>query len=244
MESVVSSFYNDDMIIFTPKGNSIVLPKGSSVLDFAYEIHTNVGNHAKYARVNGRLCSIFTKLKRGDRVEVGTEDSQLPEHRWLRYVSTYKARRAINVSLNKSGITLEEFPYDLCPECNPLPGDEIMGFKHKDGTILVHKRNCPDAIALSAADGDSIIDVQLPILPGRTYSTRIEINAVDRPGIMMDLIRIIFDQMHISIESLEAKTEDYIGIIRIKMRVPSAFELSEAIRIIEQVPGVEEVRTL
>ncbi len=244
MESVVSSFYNDDMIIFTPKGNSIVLPKGSSVLDFAYEIHTNVGNHAKYARVNGRLCSIFTKLKRGDRVEVGTEDNQLPEHRWLRYVSTYKARRAINVSLNKSGITLQEFPYDLCPECNPLPGDEIMGFRHKDGTVLVHKRNCPDAIALSAADGDSIIDVQLPILPGRTYSTRIEINAVDRPGIMKDLISIIFDQMHLSIDSLEAKTEDYIGIIRIKMRVPSAFELSEAIRIIEQVPGVEEVRTL
>ncbi len=244
MESVVSSFYNDDMIIFTPKGSSIVLPKGSSVLDFAYEIHTNVGNHAKYARVNGRLCSIFTKLKRGDRVEVGTEDNQLPEHRWLRYVSTYKARRAINVALNKSGVTLQEFPFDLCPECNPLPGDEIMGFRHKDGTVLVHKRNCPDAIALSAADGDSIISVQLPILPGRTYSTRVEIKAVDRAGIMMDLVSIIYDQMHLSIESLEAKTEDYIGIIHVKMRVPSAFELSEAIRIIEQVPGVEEVRTI
>ena len=244
MESVVSSFYNDDMIIFTPKGHSIVLPKGSTVLDFAYEIHTNVGNHAKYARVNGRLCSIFTKLKRGDRVEVGTEENQLPEYRWLSHVSTYKARRAINVALNKSGINIDEFPYDLCAECNPLPGDEIMGFKHKDGKILVHKRNCPDAIALSAADGDSIVDVQLPILPGRTYSTRIEVNAVDRSRMMMDLIDIISNQMHLSIDSIHAVTEDYIGIIQIKMRVPSAFELSEAIRIIEQVPGVEEVRTL
>ncbi len=244
MESVVSSFYNDDMIIFTPKGNSIVLPKGSTVLDFAYEIHTNVGNHAKYARVNGRLTSIFTHLKRGDRVEVGTDESQLPEHHWLRHVSTYKARRAINVALNKSGVNLEEFPYDLCSDCNPLPGDEIMGFKSKDGSIQVHKRNCPNAIALSAADGDSIIDIQLPILPGRTYSTRIEINAVDRPGLMMDLMNIIYSQLHISIDSLNAETKDYIGIIRIKMRVPSAFELSEAIRIIEQVPGVEEVRAL
>ena len=119
-----------------------------------------------------------------------------------------------------------------------------MGFKHKDGKILVHKRNCPDAIALSAADGDSIVDVQLPILPGRTYSTRIEVNAVDRSGIMMDLIDIIYNQMHLSIDSIHAVTEDYIGIIQIKMRVPSAFELSEVIRIIENVKGVEEVRTL
>ncbi len=244
MESVVSSFYNDDMIIFTPKGNSVVLPKGSTVLDFAYEIHTNVGNHAKFARVNGRLCSIFTQLKRGDRVEVGTEESQLPELSWLGHVNTYKARRAINVALNKSGVNLDEFPYDLCPKCNPLPGDEIMGFKSKDGKVLVHKRNCPEAIALSAADGDSIVDVQLPILPGRSYSTRIEVNAVDRSGMMMDLIDIIFNQMHLSIDSIHAVTENYIGIIQIKMRVPSAFELSEVIRIIEQVPGVEEVRTL
>ena len=245
MESVVSSFYNDDMIIFTPKGNSVVLPKGSTVLDFAYEIHTNVGNHAKFARVNGRLSSIFTKLKRGDSVEVGDDETQFPEYHWLGHVSTYKARRAISVALSKKGINVDEFPYELCPECNPLPGDEIMGFQHKgDKKTLVHKRNCPNAIALSAADGDSIVDVQLPILPGRTYSTRIEINAVDRAGMMMDLIEIISNQMHLSIDNIHAVTEDYIGNIQIKMRVPSAFELSEVIRIIETVKGVEEVRTL
>ena len=245
MESVVSSFYNDDIIVFTPMGNSVVLPKGSTVLDFAYEIHTNVGNHAKYAHVNGRLCSIFTKLKRGDRVEVGDVEDQLPEYHWLGHVSTYKARRAINMALTKKGINVDEFPYELCPVCNPLPGDEIMGFMHKgDKKKLVHKRNCPEAIALSAADGDSIVDVQLPILPGRTYSTRIEINAVDRSGMIKDLIEIISNQMHLSIDNIHAVTEDYIGNIQIKMRVPSAFELSEVIRAIENVEGVEEVRTL
>lgn len=244
MESVISSFYNDDMIIFTPKGNSIILPKGSTVLDFAYEIHTNVGNHAKYARVNGKLCSIFTKLKRGDRVEIGTDPEQLPEARWLKQVSTYKARRAINVSLSKSGISLEEFPYELCPVCNPLPGDEIMGFKRKDGSILVHKRNCHEAIAISAAEGDSIVDVALPILPGRTYSTRIEIDSVDRNGLLMDLVNIISNDLHLSIDELNTVTEDYIVTTQIKMQVPSAFELAEVLRTIEQVRGVEEVRTL
>lgn len=244
MESVISSFYNDDMIIFTPKGNSIILPKGSTVLDFAYEIHTNVGNHAKYARVNGKLCSIFTKLHRGDRVEIGTDPDQLPEARWLKQINTYKARRAINVSLSKSGISLDEFPYELCPICNPLPGDEIMGFKRKDGSILVHKRNCHDAIAVSAAEGDSIVDVSLPILPGRTYSTRIEIDSVDRNGLLMDLVNIISNDLHLSIDELNTVTEDYIVTTQIKMQVPSAFELAEVLRTIEQVPGVEEVRTL
>ena len=244
MESVISSFYNDDIIVFTPKGDSVLLPKGSTVLDLAYEIHTNVGNHAKYARVNGKLCSIFTQLKRGDRVEVGTDDDQLPEPRWTRYINTYKARRAINVSLAKSGITLEDFPFELCPVCNPLPGDEIMGFKRKDASVLVHKRNCQDAIALSAAEGDTIVDVSLPILPGRTYSTRVEINSVDRNGLLLDLVNTISNELHLSIDELHTVTEDYIVTTRIKMQVPSAFELAETLRRIEEVRGVEEVRTL
>ncbi len=244
MDSVISSFYHDDILVFTPKGNSMLLPVGSTVLDFAYEIHTNVGTHAKYARVNGKLSSIFTELKSGDRVDVGTDENQLPEAHWLKHISTYKARRSITMSLAKSGISLEEFPYDLCPDCNPLPGDELMGFKRKDGSILVHKRNCKQAIALSAAEGDTIVDVALPILPGRTYSTRIEINSVDRNGLLMDLVNIISNELHLSIDELHTETIDYIVRTMIKMRVPSAFELIEAIRIIEQVPGVEEVRAL
>ena len=139
---------------------------------------------------------------------------------------------------------MEEFPYELCPDCNPLPGDEIMGFKRKDGSILVHKRNCKEAIALSAAEGDTIVDVELPILPGRTYSTRIEINSVDRNGLLKDLVNIISNELHLSIDELDTVTTDYIVKTIVKMRVPSAYELIETIRIIEQVPGVEEVRAL
>lgn len=244
MESVVSSFYNDDIITFTPKGNSIVLPKGSSVLDMAYEIHTNIGNHAKYARINGRLCSIFTTLKRGDRVEVGTDMRSLPEPHWLDHVTTYKARRAVNVSLSKSGVSADEFPYELCPECNPLPGDEITGFKNKDGRIFVHKRNCHSAISRSAKEGDLLVAVDLPILPNRTYPTNIEINSIDRDGLLLDLVNVISNTLHLSIDTLHTETVDYIVTTKVRMQVPSAFELSEAIRIIEQIKGVEEVRTL
>ena len=244
MESVVSSFYNDDIIVFTPKGNSIVLPKGSSVLDMAYEIHTNVGNHAKFARINGKLCSIFTTLKRGDRVEVGTDDMTWPEAHWLKHVNTYKARRSVNVSLAKSGISVEDFPFVLCEHCNPLPGDEIAGFKQTNGMVTVHKRNCTDAIVLSAKDGDSIVDVTLPILPNRTYPTQITINSVDRNGLLLDLVNVISNDLHLSIDSLHTETVDYIVTTTVKVQVPSAFELMEAMRIIEQIKGVEEVRNL
>jgi len=244
MESVISSFYNDDIIVFTPKGNSVVLPKGSTVLDFAYEIHTNVGNHAKFARINGRLCSIFTVLQRGDRIEIGNDDLTWPEAHWLKHVTTYKARRAVNFSLAKSGISTEEFPYVLCDECNPLPGDEIAGFKQADGTIVVHKRNCPAAISLSAQAGDSIVDVSLPVLPNRTYPTQILINSVDRNGLLLDLVHVISDDLHLSIDWLQTNTVDYIVTTKVKIQVPSAFELSEAMRIIEQVKGVEEVRNI
>lgn len=244
MESVVSSFYNDDIIAFTPKGNSIVLPKGSSVLDMAYEIHTDIGNHAKFARINGRLCSIFTILKRGDRVEVGTDPLSLPEQSWLHHVTTYKARRAVNVSLSKNGIDKEEFPYELCPDCNPLPGDEITGFKTKDGRIIVHKRNCSAAISRSAKEGDLLVDVDLPILPNRTYPTNIEINSIDRHGLLKDLVNVISNELNLSIDMLHTETVDYIVTTRVRMQVPSAFELFEAMRIIEQVKGVEEVRSL
>lgn len=244
MESVVSSFYNDDIIVFTPKGNSIMLPKNSSVLDMAYEIHTNIGNHANFARINGKLCSIFTTLKRGDRVEVGTSDYIWPTQEWLKHVNTYKARRSVTAAINKNGQSATNFPYRLCPDCNPLPGDEITGFKQADGSILVHKRNCQSAITLSAKDGDSIVDVSLPILPGRFYPTNITINSVDRVGLLLDLVEVISNKLHLSIDSLHTVTEDYIVTTHVRIQVPSAFELDEAVRIIEQVKGVEEVRTV
>ena len=244
MESVVSSFYNDDIIVFTPKGNSIVLPKESSVLDMAYEIHTNVGNHAKFARINGRLCSIFTTLKRGDRVEVGTDPQMRPTPIWLKHVCTYKARRSVSSALGKEVNSAGAFPYCICEKCHPLPGDEITGFKQKDGSVIVHKRNCPDAIQLSVSEGDSIVDVSLPILPNRTYTTQIVINSVDRPSLLSDLVDVISKELRLNIESLHTVTEDYIVTTKVKIQVPSAFELSEAMRIIEQVEGVEEVRNV
>ena len=100
------------------------------------------------------------------------------------------------------------------------------------------------AIQLSAKEGDSIVDVSLPILPNRTYPTQIVINSVDRNGLLLDLVNVISNELHLGIDSLHTETVDYIVTTKVKVQVPSAFELMEAMRIIEQIKGVEEVRTI
>ena len=96
IEKVVTAFYNDDIMTFTPKGKPVVLPQKSTVLDFAYEVGTKIGERAKYARVNGFLSSIKARLRRGDVVEIFTDPEVRPQPDWLDNVVTYKARYAIS----------------------------------------------------------------------------------------------------------------------------------------------------
>lgn len=155
MDGVTASFYNDDIMVFTPHGKGIILPKDATALDFAFEIHSEVGLHACYARINGRLCSVNTVLHRGDCVEIGVDDKSLPDEEWLGHVLTYKAKRALRSHFANK----ERLPYSRCSCCHPLPGDEVIGFKDADVSITIHKRNCPDAIRLASEQGDSIVAV-------------------------------------------------------------------------------------
>ena len=102
MDGVTASFYYDNIMAFTPKGKCIVLPKNATALDFAFEIHTELGIHAVYARINGKLSSVKTILHRGDCVEIGTADDSMPESDWIHHVLTYKAKRSLGTALSWS----------------------------------------------------------------------------------------------------------------------------------------------
>lgn len=92
MDGVTSSFYNDDIMVFTTEGKGIILPKGATALDFAYEVDGQAGDQAMYARINGKLSSVKTELHRGDCVEIGTDVQSKPDKEWLDCVKTYKAK--------------------------------------------------------------------------------------------------------------------------------------------------------
>ena len=89
------SLYKTDVVVFTPKGEPQTLPYGATVLDFAYEIHTNIGNHAIGAKINHRITPVTTRLNSGDQIEVITAENARPKAEWLDVVVTSKARQAI-----------------------------------------------------------------------------------------------------------------------------------------------------
>lgn len=84
--------FNDEIFVFTPKGDKITLPKGSTVLDFAYNIHTDLGNHCVGANINKKLSPIQTELKMGDQVEIITSEHQEPQEKWFDYLATSSAK--------------------------------------------------------------------------------------------------------------------------------------------------------
>ena len=237
MEGVTSSFYNDDIMVFTPKGNCIILPTGATALDFAFEIHSELGAHAQYARINGVLSSIKTVLKRGDCVEIGQNMSISPKPDWLQYVSTYKAKAHLKNLLNKQ----RKLNYERCENCHPLPGDEVIGFKQEDGSIIVHRRDCKSAIRLASQRGDDIVAVNFEEDNEFLYPVTVNIVAVDRYHLLMDLIDCITNRLKLSLTHIHTESHDEIVNCTAVFEVHSAAELQEVIASVSAIEGVDEV---
>ena len=238
IENVVSTLYNDDILVFTPKGTSVILPKRATALDFAFEIHTNIGAHAHYARINGQLASVKEELHRGDIVEIVTNPNIHPQEDWKDLVLTYKAKGFL-----KRYFAMQEKPtFHFCPHCQPIPGEEVIGFKENDGTISVHKRNCPIAIGLASKQGDSIVSVDYNETREELYPVTIQILAVDRFHLLCDMINCITNELCLSIDSLSTTTTDCIVHCTIRFCVHSFSELQTIISQVSAIDGVEEVK--
>ncbi|KND47742.1 MAG: guanosine-3',5'-bis(diphosphate) 3'-pyrophosphohydrolase [Parcubacteria bacterium C7867-006] len=99
IDDIKNDFFEERIFVFTPKGDVIDLPKDSCVIDFAYAIHTDIGDHISSAKINGRFLAITTTLKNGDRVEVETKKGAKPSFKWIEFCKTTMARRKINQAL-------------------------------------------------------------------------------------------------------------------------------------------------
>ena len=238
MDGVTSSFYNDDITAYTPDGKAVILPKGATALDFAFEIHSELGLHAQYARINGLLVSVKTELERGDVVYIGKNDNIIPKKDWLEHVSTYKAKSHITTFLNKQ----RQLQFVRCEVCHPLPGDEVIGFKNSDGSISIHRRDCKSAIRLASQRGDDIVAVNFESDSDFLYNVRIDIRAVDRYHLLVDLIDCITNRLQLSLTHILTKSKDEIVDCSMGFQVHSAAELQEAISSISEIDGVDEVK--
>ena len=95
------NLFNDEIYVFTPKGELRVLPTGSTILDFAYDIHTDIGDTCIGAKVNNRLMPLSYELRNGDQLDIITSSKQRPKDEWLRFVVTARAKSKIKSSLNE-----------------------------------------------------------------------------------------------------------------------------------------------
>jgi guanosine-3',5'-bis(diphosphate) 3'-pyrophosphohydrolase len=97
-------FFNNRIFIFTPKGDVIDLPEDSTPLDFAYSIHSDIGDHIFGAKINNKLLPIFSKLKNGDIVEIITKKNSKPSSKWLDHTKTSLAKKHIKSYLEKNSL--------------------------------------------------------------------------------------------------------------------------------------------
>ncbi len=109
MDQFKMELYEDEVFVFTPKGDLYKLAKGATVLDFAYRIHTNVGSRCTSARINGKIVNMRHVLQSGDQVEIITSSTQTPKTEWLNIAATPHARTKIRQSLKETLIKQAEF---------------------------------------------------------------------------------------------------------------------------------------
>ena len=241
MEDIITAFYNDDIQVFTPTGKKIILPQNATVIDFAYEVHTDLGDHAKYARINSRLEPVNTTLRRGDVVEIFTDKDSHPEQDWQNFAHTFKARKAIRRYME----SLPQSAYCRCSICNPIPGEEVIGIRnpYDREIITVHKRDCSHAISMASSYGDDVVSVDYKA-DETLYPLTLRVRAVDRSHLFVDLVDCITNTFHLSMESFNTKTDRNIVVCKIRFGVHSYTELKTIINHISAIDGVDEVRRL
>jgi len=189
LNEIKGEILKDSIYVFTPKGDVVELPKGATPIDFAYHIHTDIGDHIYAAKADGVIIPLKAELKNTQMVEILTSPQAHPHLAWLRYVKTARARSKIRAWLKKNDASLiidrnivakkkpdmaahpqsrqkpekskEEVDrredvkkigvrigadrnmlINLAGCCNPVTGDDIVGYVSRGRGIIVHKRDC------------------------------------------------------------------------------------------------------
>ena len=136
--------------------------------------------------------------------------------------------------------------YMIAPCCHPIPGDEVLGYRDKEGRIFIHKRNCPEANFLKSSDGKNIYSATWETRRQNTFIDTIELRGIDRVGIIIKVLNIISQDFKINIHDLHITAEGGIFNGRIQMYVYDTAELQQlcdAIRKIQEIQSVQRITT-
>jgi len=337
VDSLKTDLFQDRVYVFTPKGDIIDLPAGSTPIDFAYHVHTEVGHRCRGARVNGKLVSLNHQLKNGDQVEIITAKRGGPSRDWLNpnlnYVKTSRARskirrwfrqqdmelnialgrqvlekelRRLNISRShediaqrfhyekvddflaalgygeinsqqvatkvleldreqqeeqEKAVTPLELPRKRAPAlviegmkvrgtghllttlgrcCNPLPGDDIIGYITRGRGITIHRQDCSNVLA--SHEPERLIEVDWGEA-SPTYPVMISVRAYDRPGLLRDITTLVADEeVNLAQVAATVNRSDNTSLFTATLEVSSATQLARILARIEGLPNVLEAR--
>ena len=325
--------FPEEVFVFTPAGDVRELTQGSTPVDFAYAIHTEVGHRCIGAKVNGSIVPLRYKLQNGDTVEILTQKNSAPSKDWLNFVVTAKARHRIRQwfkvvererahslgkemlekEFRKEGLNLGQTikdgrldtaakdlslvsgddllvsvgfgkvsvrqvigrlkPHEEGPSfvnrmvrrmrkrpkqgikvrgindilvrfagcCNPLPGEEIVGYVSQGRGVTIHSARCK---SLANVDPQRRVDVEWDLEKGLTYPVRIQVIAKDRPGILAELSGTIAEaQANITQASAEV-TADHRAMDEFTIEVNDMEHLRRVVAKLKKLKWVERVTRL
>ncbi len=317
------ALYDTEVFVFTPKGEMKTLPSGATALDFAFDIHSDIGMHCIGAKVNNKLVPLNYVLQGGDQVEILTAKQQEPQPEWINYVTTVRAKEKLNTiykqnsklfrqkgerilrdtlealgyvvkkdfnndviklllehfklenfedvltKLGKEEISLIDVPtlvrnkhkrisftslfsskgkkvkeketthkYCLAPCCKPIPGDDIIGFKSDEG-IIIHKRDCPEALRLKSQYGPKIVETKWEEAEEQVYNATIEVEGIDKKHILMDILKIISEDLDANIKKLTVNTFGGIFNAKINIYVSHVNDVKKICKEALKINGIE-----
>jgi GTP diphosphokinase / guanosine-3',5'-bis(diphosphate) 3'-diphosphatase len=259
MEVAKIDIFGDSIFCYTPKGDVKEMPSGATILDFAYLIHEEVGNHAVAGRINGKFVALKSEVFQGDVVEIITNKNQRPRRGWIKIVKSGKARQKIRKSLREyetlpafhfrlfkplikedQGILVEseEFPKATCilaKCCNPLPGEDIVGIVTKRKIISVHKEECKLAVKEN--------NRWVPVNWKEAFNQKIRffVQAHERSGLLADLLHTIANA-GFEVKEAKAKLVDLEHALCSFLIIPKDLEhLKDLMKRVRKVKGVMHV---
>ncbi len=235
------------IFVFTPKNDAIALPLGSTILDFAFTVHTDIGKKTEKAKLNGNLVPIETKLTNLDKVEIITSEKVQLKKTWLNFVVTDKAKTKIK---NAFGLKLGKQKKQTCVQimdlkkikmaecCHPLPGEDVIGVKTTKRKIVVHKKDCPNIAKIGK---EKLLCIGFEREKGKT---EIRVKAIDRPGILSEILNTIKENgITLTNTNFKIKKSGYAEAI-FGLEISSVAKLEKLITKIEEIPSIQAVERI
>src|SRR2546425_2232333 len=252
LEFLKIDLYQDEIFVFTPRGDVKRLPKGATAIDFAFAVHTEVGLRCHGARLTGGAATLsvgtgqqlLAALGRGD-IPVGqimralypdlpAEDLQSPKPTAFgRVMERLRLGRGIKIQ----GVDGLMVRYAQC--CQPVPGDSVVGYVTQGRGISIHRNDCPNLLTLSA-EAERRVEIDWQESEGETFVVRLAVSGEDRRGLYADICEAI-SESGTNIRSAELSTRDGAVFGGVLVEVENQSHLNKVIRAMRRVKGVTEV---